>query len=162
NPTYFSPQGGLRASAADLGVVMQVLLNGGSQKGVEILKPETVSEMLAPVWTYDAALGNGAHWGEAEEGGIEDGLMTSYGLSVHITDLKDWGLSEENRKLYGHLASAYGLLGQFWFDPETGDGVVILLTGMNDDPAKSTPGTSPLYRVEEELLRWWVEEYLDD
>lgn len=162
NPTYFSPQGGLRASAEDLATITQMLLNRGSFNGVDILKAETVDAMLAPVWTYDPALQNGAHWGEAVEGGVEDGLMTSYGLSVHIADLKEWGLTEESQTLYGHLATAYGLLGQLWFDPDTKDGVIILLTGTDDDPAASTPGSSPLYRVEEEILRWWVREYRSD
>ncbi|MBC6412764.1 MAG: hypothetical protein GDA39_07770, partial [Hyphomonadaceae bacterium] len=59
----------------------------------------------------------------------------------------------------GHLGEAYGLLGQFWFDPRTGDGFIALITGTGDDPASFAPGSSPLYYVQEEMLRWWLENF---
>lgn len=157
NPTYFSPQGGLRASAEDLSVLMQMLMNGGRLGEVEILKPETVAEMLTPQWTFDPQAQNGMTAGEDAPGGPADGLMTAYGLSVHIVDLEAWGLSEESRLIYGHLGTAYGLLSQFWFDPETKDGLIVMMTGLGDDPAKGEWGTSPLYPLEEQALRSWTE-----
>ena len=83
--------------------------------------------------------------------------MTSYGLSVHRIDMRAWGFSSGPPLLVGHLGEAYGVLSHALFDPETGDGIATIITGTADDPAKSEPGHSPLYRVEEEVLRWWVE-----
>ena len=156
NPSLFSPQGGLRASAEDLAVIMKMLLNEGRHGETQILQPANVRKMLAPAWTYDGLKSNGDTGGE----GGPVGLMTSYGLSVHRADMAEWGLSDKPQMLYGHLGEAYGLLGGFWFDPVTKDGLIALITGTADDPAKSpqstSMGTSPLYRVEEEILRWWL------
>lgn len=156
NPTYFSPQGGLRASAEDLSVIMRMLMNDGTINGVAILQPDTVSEMLTPQWTFEPSIDNGMTAGEDPPGGPADGLMTSYGLSVHIVDLEAWGLSPTTKKVYGHLGTAYGLLSQFWFDPETKDGFITIMTGLGDDPAKGEQGTSPLYPIEEAALRTWL------
>ena len=79
-------------------------------------------------------------------------MMTAYGLSTHIVDLKDWGLSEHSRIFYGHLGSAYGLQGQFWFDPVAKNGIVAFITGVGDDPAKAR-STIPLSAIGEVVLR---------
>lgn len=157
NPTLFSPQGGLRASANDLSIIMKMILNGGKFEEKQILSQSSIDEMMKVVWRYDENQQNGHTGGE---GPINDpathGLMTAYGLSTHIVDLKDWNLSEESRVFYGHLGNAYGLLGQFWFDPLTSDGIITFTTGAGDDPAKAT-ATTPLYAIEEALLRLGLE-----
>ncbi len=156
NPTFFSPQGGLRASAEDLSVIMRLLINGGELDGVRLLKSSTVKAMLAPVWTYDPVAPNGTTTGTDQPDGPFAGLMTGYGLSVNLADLGAWGLTQDRRIVAGHLGEAYGLLGQFWFNPETGDGIVALITGTADDPETAPVGTSALYRPEEEILKWWL------
>lgn len=88
----------------------------------------------------------------AEGDKTAEGMMTAYGLSTHIVDLKDWGLSTESRILYGHLGSAYGLQGQFWVDPVKKDGIITFITGVGDDPGKAK-ATIPLYAIEEVLLK---------
>ncbi|WP_417450936.1 serine hydrolase [Kordiimonas sp.] len=157
NPTLFSPQGGLRASARDLAEVATFLMNGGVTKdGKHLLDPQTISEMVQPVWLYDAGTENGNTTGEdVNPDGPSKRLMTAYGLSVHIVDLKEWGLSGETRYLAGHLGDAYGLMGQFWIDFYTNTALVALMTGTANDPSAGG-GTSPLYRAEEEVLRWWL------
>ncbi len=149
NPTLFSPQGGLRASAKDLAALMKLFI--GENKA-QVISKKTLSLMLEPVWQYDKTLNNGHTGGE---GALDDASMfnlkTSYGLSTHIIDLKDWGLTQQSQKYYGHMGEAYGLLGQFWFNPETKDGVIALITGLGDDPAKPKSKT-PLYAIEEEVL----------
>ena len=45
-------------------------------------------------------------------------------------------------------------------DPQTGNGIAIIITGTGDDPANH-PGHSPLYRVEESVITWWLDQ-LDD
>ncbi|EAQ98391.2 serine hydrolase domain-containing protein [Congregibacter litoralis] len=158
NATIYSPQGGLRASADDLVVVLEMLVNGGVVKGQRILSPESVETMLAPQWTLNAEKSNGLSAGEAEPGGPTDGLMTSYGLSVHRINMSDWGFPDGPELLVGHLGEAYGVLSHALINPETGDGIATIITGTARDPADSPPGSSPLYRVEEEILRWWLEQ----
>lgn len=153
NPTLFSPQGGLRASSRDLAVIMKMLLNDGNHNGEQILSKSSIDEMLEVVWQYDPLIKNGHTGGEAPEGdNSADGMMKAYGLSTHIVDLKDWGLSDQSRVVYGHLGSAYGLQGQFWFDPKTKDGIITFITGVGEDPITAI-ATIPLYAIEEVLLR---------
>lgn len=156
NASLFSPQGGLRASADDLVTVLRLLAGGGVVDSRRLLSEATVAAMLAPQWTLKAAGDNGLSAGEAEPGGPTEGLMTSYGLSVHRIDLRAWGFDSGPRLLVGHLGEAYGVLSHALYDPETGDGIATIITGTADDPAASPPGHSPLYRVEEEILRWWL------
>lgn len=153
NPTLFSPQGGLRASTRDLAVIMKMLLNDGVHNGEQIISKASVEEMRKTVWQYDPTINNGHTGGEAVEGDTSSaGMMTAYGLSTHILNLKDWGLSEESRILYGHLGTAYGLEGQFWFDPIKNEGIIAFITGSGEDPSKAK-ATIPLLAIEEKLLR---------
>ena len=94
--------------------------------------------------------------GEAEPGSAVDGLMTSYGLSVHRIDMRGWGFDEGPKLLLGHLGEAYGVLSHALIDPVSGDGIATIITGTADDPAKH-PGHSPLYRVEEAVVQWWID-----
>ena len=159
NPTLFSPQGGLRASARDLAEIARLLLNGGILAGQRLVAAETIDEMFTPQWVYDPERPNG---NTAE--GLQPGdpgykpLFTAFGLSVQRIDLAEWGLTEQPRPLFGHLGDAYGLLGQFWIDPENGDALIALVTGSGDDPG-AYPGETPLYRPEEEVMRWWVSNF---
>lgn len=156
NGTLFSPQGGLRASADDLIVILKMLANGGHHNGRDILTTSSVETMLTPEWTYDPNTRNGNTTGEDEPGGPTEGLMTSYGLSVHRISLPEWGMGDTPRLLVGHLGEAYGVLSHALYDPQTGDGIATIITGSADNPAKAPAGTSPLYRVEEDILRWWL------
>ncbi|MDP5069477.1 MAG: beta-lactamase family protein, partial [Congregibacter sp.] len=157
NATLYSPQGGLRASADDLVVVLQMLANDGrATNGDRILSSAAVAAMFAPTWTLNAQGSNGLSAGEAEPGGPGDGLMTSYGLSVHRIDTRAWGFTTGPTLLLGHLGEAYGVLSHALIDIETGNGIATIITGTASDPGASPPGTSPLYRVEEEVLRWWL------
>ena len=157
NASLFSPQGGLRASADDLAAVLSMLAARGASGGERLLARRTVDDMLRPSWALNGRGDNGNTAGEADPGGPTTGLMTAYGLSVHLIDMRAWGFDEGPERLVGHLGEAYGVLSHALLDPESGDGIVSIITGTADDPARSPPGHSPLYRVEEELLRWWVE-----
>ena len=153
NPTLFSPQGGLRASSRDLAVIMKMILNNGMHNGRQIIKKSSIDELMKTFWQYDPMLNNGHTGGEAaEDDKASEGMMTAYGLSTHIVDLKKWGLSKQSRKLYGHLGSAYGLQGQFWFDPLTKEGIITFITGAGEDPGNAK-ATVPLYAIEETLLK---------
>ena len=159
NPTLFSPQGGLRASARDLAEIARLLLNGGTLAGQRLVDPGTIDEMFTPQWVYDPSNPNGntTEGIDPADPGYKP-LFTAFGLSVQRVDLAEWGLVERPRRLYGHLGDAYGLLGQFWVDPENGDALIALITGSGDDPS-AHPGSTPLYRPEEEVMRWWVRNF---
>lgn len=158
NPTLFSPQGGLRASSKDLAKLMKLLMNDGCWEGQQIIAKPSIDAMLTPVWNYDETLKNGHTGGEAATNDQNAfGMMTTYGLSTHIIDLKDWDLSEQSHKFYGHLGSAYGLQGQFWYDPITNDGIVAFITGVGDNPSKAQAST-PLYAIEEAVLKLSLKE----
>ena len=159
NPTLFSPQGGLRASARDLSVIARMLMADGSHNGLQLLDKATVRQMFVPQWQYDPKLENG---NTAE--GLDPGdpgyrpIFTAWGLSVQRMDLAEWGLAEQPRLLLGHLGDAYGLMGQFWLDPANGDALIALITGAGDDPDRH-PGVSPMYRPSDEIMRWWLEHF---
>ena len=156
NPTLFSPQGGLRASATDLATLAQLLLSEDDLAGRDknaILSRQAIQQMLAPVWQYRADKKNGHTGGEADPSDISQlNLQRTYGLSTHIIDLKQWGLADEQSVWYGHMAAAYGLLGQLWINPKTNQGIIILLTGMGDNPG-AVPRTTPMEEVEAQVLR---------
>ncbi len=155
NATLFSPQGGLRASASDLSSILRLLANEGALNGRKILKRGSVETMLSPAWSLNAAGDNGRTSGEAQPGGARDGLMTSYGLSVHRIDMRAWGFVDGPAMLLGHLGRAYGVFSFALYDPDSRDGIAMIVTGVADDPFKA-PGHSPLTRLEETVLHWWI------
>lgn len=156
NATLFSPQGGYRGNVMDLMALLQLLVNEGQVNAASYLTRESVSNMLKPSWSLNERGDNGRSAGEAEPGSPFDGLMTSYGLSVHRISPQDWGFSNAPELLLGHLGEAYGVLSHALLDPQTGDGIATIITGTADDPT-AYPGHSPLYRVEESVIQWWLE-----
>ncbi|MEM1379093.1 MAG: serine hydrolase domain-containing protein [Pseudomonadota bacterium] len=155
NPTYFSPQGGLRASAEDIAQLLTALRRCDNP----LLTTATAETMLATQWQLNADNTNGTTTEFNDDQGSFDGLMTRYGLSVHWIDLNRWNQGPETPVLAGHLGDAYGLLGMALIDPDTGDGFVALITGTSDDPAKNPTGRTPLYRIEEDILTWILETF---
>lgn len=156
NATLFSPQGGLRASASDLSVILKLLISNGSFNGQQLLQSHSIKEMLKPVWQLSSARDNGLTAGEAEPGSDADGLMTRYGLSVHQIDMRQWGFKKGPKYLVGHLGEAYGVLSHALFDPISGIGIVTIVGGTGDTP-DAFAGHSPLYRLEEAIVSWWIE-----
>ena len=130
-----------------------MILNDGIHNGRQVIKKSSIDELMKTVWQYDPMLDNGHTGGEAaEDDKASEGMMTAYGLSTHIVDLKDWRLSNKSRKLYGHIGSAYGLQGQFWFDPQKKEGIITFITCAGEDPGQ-VKATVPLYAIEETLLK---------
>ncbi|MEO0600108.1 MAG: serine hydrolase domain-containing protein [Myxococcota bacterium] len=104
-PTY--PDGMMRSSARDMARYVAAMVDG-ELEGTRILEESTAREMV----TVDPALGTD-----------EDGQAIA------------WAMRRlEGRPLVGHNGLDYGSLCELWFDPETGDGFVLLLNGF--------PGTS--------------------
>ena len=155
NASLFSPQGGLRASASDLIRMLSMLVNRGEIDGEQFLSYELVKEMFASHWSLNRTGDNGRSSGESEPNGHRDSLMTDYGLSIHRISMRDWGFDEGPPFLLGHLGNAYGVLSFALLEPRSGKGIAAIITGLADDPAKF-PGHSPLYRVQEKILNWWI------
>ncbi len=97
-PDY--PDGGLRASAADMGRYLAAVSTGGMLDGVQVIPAAAVSTMLTQQISPDVAAGQGLIWYSYDVGG---------------------------RTVWGHNGSDYGVATEIGFDPTTGDGFIVLL-----------------------------------
>jgi CubicO group peptidase (beta-lactamase class C family) len=150
NAILFGPQGGLRASAADLGRVMRMLMNGGELDGRRILRPATVDMMLATQWRQ-------SNNGESDYG-TSKGRFQAWGLGNQV--FMDVGGPDYGDRFFegggfrgnGHTGDAYGLIGTFAFDRERKVGFLFLAGGTGFDPATERGTYSGYYRFEERIL----------
>lgn len=136
----FSPQGGMRISAADLARIGVMLL----RRGKGFLRPASIARLerqlpAAPV------RGEGA-----------GGLYCSFGLGVHATGgpaLRRPGcradLFGDGRLRLGHAGDAYGLRSGLWIDRKAGRGIAYFVTAVDPAPAPSRSAYGP---VEEALV----------
>lgn len=145
NGTLFSPTGGLRISAADMGKVMQMLLNQGRHGDLQVLQPASVALMFSEQWRYNG--GNGD---------TERGLFLSWGLGTQrFSEIAGQGnglVPGGGFNGVGHLGEAYGLLSSFVLDPASGNGMVVLMGGVGADPEQYPGQYSALSRYEERPL----------
>jgi CubicO group peptidase (beta-lactamase class C family) len=151
NGTLFGPQGNLRASAADLGRAMRMLMAGGVIDGKRFLRGETVGLMLSKQWRHDGTNGNSTY-------GSGKSRFNAWGLGVqHFLDVSDRGAGDRLVEgggfvAAGHHGDAWGLNGAFAFDAATRNGLIYLAGGTGFDPALH-PGTySGFHRYEERIL----------
>jgi CubicO group peptidase (beta-lactamase class C family) len=141
NATPFSPTGGLRISARDMGVVMRMLMGHGPR----LLKPATLDLMFSRQWTYDG-----------RNGDTSDGLFHCWGLGNEQfpdapgTRVVDGG----GFPAVGHLGDAYGLMSVFVFDRTRRNGMIVLVGGTSTDPfsAANKGQYSSLARFQERIL----------
>ncbi len=101
--TYFA--GGLTISARDMGKVVGLLASDGRYEGVQLLSEESVETME----TYNPS---------AVPGG-----------SYQAQPLRYWPELYGRQGVYYHTGSAYGVFNCMSYNPETGDGVVVLTVG---------------------------------
>lgn len=149
NATPFSPTGGLRISARDLGTLLQVLMRGGVHDGRRLWRQATLALMFSRQWTYDGRAGNGD---------TLNGLYRCWGLgnqqfpddAATGTRLVEGG----GFAAAGHLGDAYGLLSACVADLRHGNGMVVLVGGTSTDPfsAANTGRYSALARCQERIL----------
>lgn len=147
NATPFSPTGGLRISARDLGVVMRMLMAGGVHDGKRLLQQATLERMFARHWRYDGVGGNGNPLGS---------ILSPRGLgNAHYPDRPGMWLTP-GFDAVGHLGDAYGLRSVFALDRSVGkgggNGIVVLAGGSARDPATDPGRDSSLARYEERVL----------
>ena len=150
NGTLFGPQGGLRASAADLGRVMLMLMNSGELEGKRILERETVDAMLARQWPRDGAGGEsgyGSHKGRFNAWGLGNQQF----LDVSAPDFGDRLVEGGGFVASGHLGDAYGLFATFAFDRAPRNGFIFLVGGTSFDPEGERGAYSAASRFEERI-----------
>jgi CubicO group peptidase (beta-lactamase class C family) len=148
NATPFSPTGGLRISAHDMGQVMLMLMNEGVHQGRRILKRSTIAAMFTRQWTHDGASeidGNGDTY---------HGLFNCWGLgNQQFPDRVGMALvAGGGFAAAGHLGDAYGLRSVFVFDAASRNGMVVLVGGTSADPDTQRGSYSALARFEERCL----------
>ncbi len=143
NATPFSPTGGLRISARDMGVVMRMLMNGGVHGSRRLFERATLERMFARQWTHDGA--NGDSLG---------GFFNAWGLgNAQFPDRPGMALVEGGGfEAVGHLGDAYGLRSVFAADLQRGNGLVVLAGGVSSDPEQDKGRYSALARYEERIL----------
>jgi CubicO group peptidase (beta-lactamase class C family) len=147
NATPFSPTGGLRISARDLGAVMLMLMNGGLHDGRRILGHTMLAQMFARQWTWDGKGGNGDSL---------DGFFNCWGLgNAQFPDtppLRTRLVEGGGFDAVGHLGDAYGLRSVFAADLKKRNGVVVLVGGTSIDPLANKGAYSALARFEERII----------
>lgn len=141
NGTRFAPQGGLRASAHELYELMCVqLFDGVALNGAVILDPSTVAAMRTTEWTYDGDNGNNYY-----------NLFNSWGLGIQrITNTAMGDIVIPETTMWGHPGEAYGLISDWYFDPETKNGVIFLTNGAWN--GYSFGNNSAFYTLEEDVF----------
>lgn len=147
NATVFSPTGGLRISAAGLGTVMQMLLDGGRHEGKQLLQPASIALMFGRQWQLAP---------DGSNGNSERGLYRAWGLGNQQFDAvagQGNGLVEGGSfSAVGHLGDAYGLVSAFVLDFKHKHGMVMLVGGTGSDPEGYPGSYSAMGRSEERIL----------
>ncbi len=114
--------GGLTMSAYDLAKIFAILANDGVYEGIELLDPQTVKLMEA--------------YGERTvSSGAYQAMPLRFRQNLYGRE-----------SIYFHTGSSYGVFNSASYDPESGDGVIVLTTG-----ADGTKGTAGIYKVCEEI-----------
>ena len=100
--------GGLTISAADLAKLVSILANDGVYEDTVYLTPESVAEMETPQFS------------------VTPGDTSPFEQCLILRRQED--LLGRNQ-IYYHTGSAYGVYSLLTYDPDTGDGVVVITTG---------------------------------
>ena len=149
NGTLFGPQGRLRTSVADLGVLMQMLLDEGRHAGAAYLQPHSVRLLASEHWRFDAARPNG----DTQAGAILAwGLGGQRFLDVSAGHYGDRLVEGGGFTGWGHFGEAYGLHAAFVLDPVKRQGLVLVATGPSVDPATQPGQWSSMWRLHERAL----------
>lgn len=128
NGTLFSPQGGLRISAHELGLFGVMLLQEGvAANRTRILKVNSVKELFTPVWVYDPNLDNRDPADSAHAYGAGVNIIsTAIGGDHMVKDV-------DHITMFGHIGSAYGLMSACYVDPVWKNGFAYALNGTGGD-----------------------------
>lgn len=118
NGLYFSPQGGLRASAEELGIILKFIQSGGNTHP-GLISENTLNQMKAVEWNYNGS--NGDNYFD---------LFNRWGLGLHHANLSandQICLDASFGSFLGHPGEAYGLISDAYFS-QTGNVAFSFLT----------------------------------
>ncbi len=140
NGLLFGPQGSLRSTAADLAIFARMLMNEGTYKGVQVLEPSSVQNMMERHWVYQD--GNGDTW---------ENFFLAYGYGIHhLTNTSGADVIFPDRQMSGHPGIAYGLLSDMYFDKNRGSGIIFITNGSKQEYAYGRQST--FYLPEEKVF----------
>lgn len=141
NGAVFSPQGGLRISAAELARIMVLHINKGRYNGNRIVSARSIRLMHREQFICTAT--------NNDEKGVRRG---NRGLSVHIIpDDVAGGILPRRSHMLGHTGSAYGLVSDFFLDPKGKYGFIFITNGIAPGPHEGSSGS--FYTFEEALIK---------
>lgn len=141
NGLIHAPQGGLRTSLHDLWVTAKMLFDGGKIQATSIIKPATLSYFQQDRWNYDGE--NGDTWNK---------FWHSYTKGMHfIQNRSKADVIFPDRLMWGHPGIAYGLLSDFYIDPDTQSGVIFITNGSKKEYQYAQ--NSSFYEVEEAVFQ---------
>ncbi len=119
NGLMFSPQGALRISPKELSKLMILYLNKGMIGKKRLLKESTVLEMCKTQWKIGK-----------DNLESQDKLFQAWGLGFHLVQGKaKTDIVFPKKNMIGHFGEAYGLISDFYFDPESQNGFVFMTNG---------------------------------
>jgi CubicO group peptidase (beta-lactamase class C family) len=149
NAVFFGPQGGLRASAADLLLFLKFLKSDGKSVP-NLISKSTLRKMKKAQWCFDY-----------ENGDNYNGFFKQYGLGLHQTN-KNTSDLVSNPKVFGsfigHEGDAYGLISDAYFSEKEDFGFVIITNGSFDPFVKGKK--SSFYDFEEAIFKIVCDDYL--
>ncbi len=139
NGAVFSPQGGLRISAAGLARVMVLHMNEGTYEGRPIVSAESIRLMHT------------AEWKDNDETGDREGYSSGgRGVGTAILPYPLPGeLLPEDAHIVGHSGSAYGLISGFYLDPAKRYGFIYITNGVG---TRLINGESEIFYTFQEAL----------
>lgn len=124
NSRFFA--GGINISSEDYAKLLIMLMNDGVYDGTRILSEKAVSEIETAYFDVD-----------------DSSSEFSQCLVLRRAELYD-------RTLYYHTGNAYGTIAFASYDPESGDGVVVVTTGM--DSGRSSNGIYKMCNIISSLM----------
>lgn len=144
NGFLYSPQGGLRTSAADLAKLMLLHINNGMVGKYVIIRSKTIKLMRTPQWIFNGANGD-----------TSNGLFMSWGLGMQlVTNTPKHDYMHANLPMFGHAGDAYGLISGFYFNPSKKIGIIYMANGARNGYEQG--GRSAYYRFEEQLFEMLI------
>ncbi len=148
NAVFFAPQGGLRASASDIGKFLKFLKSDG--KTAKILSPKSIKLMKTNQWTFIE--NNGDNY---------NGFFKQYTLGLHQTNLNTSDIINNPiffGQFIGHAGDAYGLISDAYFSEKEDFGFVIITNGCLIPFEKGK--NSSFYKFEEEIFKLVCDDYI--
>lgn len=142
NGSRFGPQGGLRASTLELARLMLLHMNNGYDpvSDTQLLSTATMELMHTPVWTFNGSNGDNYF-----------NLFNQWGLGIQQTTNAPMGdIVIPGVPMLGHAGEAYGLVSDWYFNKDTGRGIIFMTNGIW--PGYSFGNSSAFYTLEEAVF----------